>query len=389
MNMKKTDGKKYFLSNLKTLLVEWSLLSTFHCYPKIFQTKNIHAKLTWSLLFILFSCLTFWLVVKGILDYVEFDVVSKIRVISQQSITFPTITICDANPFTSKEAEHFIRDTLLLENVTISRLYTLYNNLTVNKQMERMEMNTISDLAMLRVAHFNDSIKKSLGFSSNQIKVCQFDYGECDLNWFFSYKLGNCFQFNSGKSANLSLKETTLGGRSYGLYVSLGPLINQNSFNTYYSTGLKIYIHNGSFMSLGAEEIFAKIGEQSIIKLKKTFTRKSVYPHSTCQDLTEFQSSTFKLMKDISGEYRQKDCLEICLQKLIVDTCGCMLTILPFYDKETPCASSNQTSCQEKIYGQRKVYVQEKCLAECPLECEYTKYDWSMSTLDYPNVAFF
>jgi len=386
---KAVEKRTGFLDNLKTLLVEWSLLSTFHCYPKIFQTKNIYAKLTWSLLFIIFSCLTFWLVVKGIVDYAEFDVVSKIRVISQQSITFPTVTICDANPFASKEADELIREILSEENFTISTLYTTYNNLKINKQTERLELNTISDMAMLRVAYLSDSQKKSLGFSLNQIKVCEFDSGECELNWLFSYKLGNCFQFNSGKSANLSLKETTLGGRSYGLYLSLGPLINQNSFNTYYSTGLRIYIHNGSFLSSGAEEIFVKIGEQSIIKLKKTFTRKSLYPHSMCQDLTEFWSPTFELMKDLSGEYRQKDCLEICLQKLIVDTCGCMLTILPTFGMHLPCANANQKSCPSYIYEQRKVHVQEKCLAECPLECEYTKYDWSMSTLDYPNHAFF
>jgi hypothetical protein len=46
--------------------------------------------------------------VKGILDYFEFGVVTKIRVISQKSIDFPTITICDASIFTTKEAENLL-----------------------------------------------------------------------------------------------------------------------------------------------------------------------------------------------------------------------------------------------------------------------------------------
>ena len=97
-------------NKLKQLIEEWSLLSTFHCYPKIFQTKSNREKWIWSLIFILFSCLTFWLLIKGILDYLEFDVVTKIRVISSKSLNFPTLTICDSSLFTTKEAE------LLLNN---------------------------------------------------------------------------------------------------------------------------------------------------------------------------------------------------------------------------------------------------------------------------------
>ncbi len=106
--------KKNFRKNLKTLLVDRALLSTFHCYPKIFQTKNLYAKLIWSLLFILFNCLTF-LFVKGVLDFLEYDVVTKIRVISQQSITFPIVTICDASLFTTKESETLLERAKLLD----------------------------------------------------------------------------------------------------------------------------------------------------------------------------------------------------------------------------------------------------------------------------------
>jgi hypothetical protein len=66
-----------------------------------------------------------------------------------------------------------------------------------------------------------------------------------------------------------------------------------------------------------------------------------------------------------------------------------MLTILPFYEKDIPCANATQRSCQNKIYEQRKVHVQEKCIAECPLECEYVTYETAMSQLDYPSRQHF
>ena len=68
------------ITEAKHRLVEWSLSSNIHCYPKIFQSKNIYAKILWLICFLLFSFLTFWLVIKGVLDFLEFDVVAKIRV---------------------------------------------------------------------------------------------------------------------------------------------------------------------------------------------------------------------------------------------------------------------------------------------------------------------
>jgi hypothetical protein len=369
------------------LLKEWSLLSTFHCYPKIFQTKSIYAKLIWSLIFVLFSCLTFWLVVKGIVEYFEFDVVTKIRVISPQSITFPTVTICEANMFTTKEAEELISEALLLENETISTLASLYDQYNGNEK-ERFEMNTLIDLAIGRLAHFNESMKKSMGLSFDQIQKCHFDYREeCELDWVFSNKHGNCYQFNSGKRK--PKKETKLGGRRSGLYLQIGPLINRNSFSTYYSTGLKLFIHNGSFVSTGAEEIFIKTGEQTNIKLNKILTRKATYPHSTCQDVTKFQSNTFNLIKSFQNEYHQRDCIDICLQNLIIIECNCLLAFLPEIGNCLPCVNSSQKACLNRVYENKTRLIQEKCENECPLECDYTSYDWSMSSLVYPSVPYF
>ena len=241
-------------------------------------------------------------------------------------------------------------------------------------------MNTLIDLALKSVAHMNESTKKSMGFALNQIETCRFDF---KFEWFFSYKYGNCFQFD-----NRQVKETTMGGRTFGLFLTLGPLINKNNFNTYYSTGLKIFIHNGTFNSTGSEEINIKMGEQTSIKLKKTFTRQAAQPHSACQDLTLFKSDIFDLMKHFHGEYRQKNCLEICLQMLIATECGCMLTILPELDNRLPCVNASEKICQNKVFLDKKS-MQEKCIDQCPLECGYTTYDWSMSTMDYPSVPFF
>ena len=66
-----------------------------------------------------------------------------------------------------------------------------------------------------KLNHMNESTKtKSMGFALNQIETCHFDLKPCEFEWFFSYKYGNCFQFNNRKD-----KETTMGGLTIGLFL--------------------------------------------------------------------------------------------------------------------------------------------------------------------------
>ena len=57
-----------------------------------------------------FSFGTFWFFIMGILDYLEFDVVSKIRVYNEKTLVFPLITFCEINPFSSKIAVKILGD---------------------------------------------------------------------------------------------------------------------------------------------------------------------------------------------------------------------------------------------------------------------------------------
>ena len=50
----KDENVKYL--RIKELFVQWSLFSHFHCYPKIFQTKNNLLRIAWLALFLMFTC---------------------------------------------------------------------------------------------------------------------------------------------------------------------------------------------------------------------------------------------------------------------------------------------------------------------------------------------
>lgn len=67
---------------IKTKFLQWSQSVTYHCFPKIFkETKktNLCAKLICAFVFVSFSGLTSYLLLKNIIAYYRFNVVSSIK----------------------------------------------------------------------------------------------------------------------------------------------------------------------------------------------------------------------------------------------------------------------------------------------------------------------
>ena len=123
-------------------LKQWSLSSSFHCFPKIFQNSHFAVRSIWTILFLIFSFLTFKLLFRSFGEYLKYDVVSKIRVINEKSSPFPTVTICDANPFSTNEAQKMLQPSNIqtdffslqnLTNIEISLIQMEYNKNTIMK----------------------------------------------------------------------------------------------------------------------------------------------------------------------------------------------------------------------------------------------------------------
>jgi hypothetical protein len=372
---------------VQTTFKEWSLSTSFHCYPKIFRSENVTVRLSWSICFMFFSILTFKLLYKSLHEYFEYDVVSKIRVLNEKSSPFPTVTICDANPFSTMYAESFLKNTKsqaeFFSGLNLSKIETSLIQMEYNK-------NTI----MKQAFGLKDEEKRKLGFSLDQIRSCYFNELECniqkDFYWFFSYKWGSCYQFNSGKNTTLPLKQTKLGGKNYGLGLFIGPMYNLNKYPTFHSTGLRIFVHNNSFLSSSADEILVEMGKHSSISIKKTITHKSPMPHSECQDLSEFKSDLYDYIKINHMEYRQKDCFEMCLQKIIIENCKCFYTWLPAFGFSLPpCFNTAQFQCLASKFNEAIDKLESICGPKCPLECNSVTYDLTMSSLSFPNKQFY
>ena len=133
-------------------------------------------------------------------------------------------------------------------------------------------------------------------------------------------------------------------------------------------------------------------GKYTSISVRKVLTYKTAWPYSDCQETTSgLKSEFYEYLKQTGSEYRQKDCIEVCLQNIIIDDCKCFHTRYPILvNNIMPCFNQTQVTCLDKHLTRTKnEEIENKCLVECPLECQYSSYEVASSSFDYPNREFF
>ena len=105
-------NKKTFLlklSNVKETFLSWSKSADINCYQKMLDySGNYFVQFIWLMILLGSTGATFYLIAKSIMDYSKYEVTSQIQVVNEIPADFPTITLCDNNPFASKFAENFI-----------------------------------------------------------------------------------------------------------------------------------------------------------------------------------------------------------------------------------------------------------------------------------------
>jgi hypothetical protein len=220
-------------------------------------------------------------------------------------------------------------------------------------------------------------------------KACTNTFIDSFTRTYFSYDYGNCLQFNSGfndSGSTFELNKVDTEGKQHGFSIVFGPLYSSNKYLSSHVDGLIVYIHNQSV--LPSKFATADIGKETNIVVGRTFKSMKEKPYSECQDVNTINSEIVRLNKQKHKKYayRQADCFDLCLQRLIVKSCGCYFTKYSSLDESSPCLNLTELECINKQQG---LFRQEDCENDCPLECSSAHYDYSISSLSFPNPKFF
>jgi hypothetical protein len=366
------------MKNVKEIFITWSKSVDINVYTKMIEySPNYKVQLIWLLILFGSTGATFYFISKSILDYLKYEVVSQTNLVTEFPTDFPTVTFCDNNPFSTKYSE------------------SVWENVAKINEIKYLNTETLLFLTLLKISssEYNDEQRKRLGLGFDQIYSCRFNSIDClnDLHWYWSFDYGNCWQFNSGlnlTNQKISLKKSNNKGIYCFLSIEIFPLLYENKYFTMSpSTGMVVFVHNSSFKP-STDQIFIEPGKLSTIQVERTFFQKYPYPYSDCIDLDSHSSEFYDYIKMTGKTYRQQDCLEICIQKSIINECKCYAT---YFDNLNtivePCLTQTQYNCTSKQFN---VNVVSDCKFKfCPLECETVKYDLSVSSQAYPSKTYY
>jgi hypothetical protein len=375
---------------IKGRLEDWSKSLTAHGFSNIFLAKRKPIKILWilSLMSSIMYCI--YNIYSEIRGYLKYDHSTHLETVVEMPTLFPTISICNINPFITKKSENLIREIFNLEYGINLTNYSL----TPIELIEKLNYVNLKAKLNAYLPEYKDEHRKELGFSLEDILIeCNYNHNACthsDFVWFYSLNYGNCYRFNSGFNKigdKQPIKRSVRPGSENGLSLVFFLGESENRFSSAWSTGLKIFVHNNTARPSIYDGIEVKMATSTNIGVKRTFQLKLPKPYSECIDLDDYEGSViFESMKNSSYKYRQKDCFDLCLQKDIINVCKCYDLNYERLDNVSACVNSSQLTCANEEYLKyTKDNMNKKCTMHCPLECDEITYDYTLSSSDYPT----
>ncbi len=139
------------------------------------------------------------------------------QIIDESPAEFPSVLICDSNPFTTLESQ-FLLDQMMNLITFNKRDYIGYNNTGIgldklgfyNYYFPQKELLLSIDLNQFASTlafepTFTNLQRKSLGWNLSEVLInCKFNGFDCDISkdfeWYHSFQYGNCYHFNTLKN---------------------------------------------------------------------------------------------------------------------------------------------------------------------------------------------
>jgi hypothetical protein len=188
---------------------------------------------------------------------------------------------------------------------------------------------------------------------------------KCCLRY-YDFHYGNCFKFNSGFNSNghtIPFKFSNIPGEKNGLFLSFVLQKSQNRYSSAPSTGLRIFVHNASFVPSSSEGINLRLAALTNIAIKKSVINKAPSPYSECINLKKFDSILYRSIIKSKRVYRQSDCFDLCFQKNVIENCGCYYLQYPKLMDSKPCLTPDQLLCaSEQRIGFIDTNINKQCI---------------------------
>ena len=386
--------------SIQNALIKKVSHSMFDGIVKIIEKKRIAMKIFWSLALFVTLGTCALLLIKAVLDFLAYEVVTTITVRNEIPAKMPTIILCNTNPLMTTNAIQFA-----------SYIYSLYNVAHINNYLHfylrqtqfPRTLNNKADIRLPRVMvmaaalepQLSDVFRKSLGMTIEDMLIsCTFNSLKCtpdNFIWKYDPYYGNCYKFNSSGSSQIS-QAGKFGGLSMELFVGQAVAVEQIS----QSNGLNIYVLNETASFNTFSGIGASTGKETTFLINKKLVKKIEKPYGECTpnliDSHSYSSDLYRLTFEIYKSYKQKDCFNTCFQQYLIKETelGCYFVSLPYLSNSTTPACLQGLELFNSIAYFTTFFIEDVALkcSGCPLECESEFFTLTTSSLAYPTQIY-
>jgi len=257
--LERTDRVNKFdkkIEKIKQKSKELVMASTCHGLPGVFRTKRIFFKIMWLSLFIISTLLGINTVIGTIKTYLNYEIVTKIDVITEIPTEFPAVTIIN------------LRD-----------------------RKSKTPLNEIMIYCNINLEECNE----------NDFEMIVDNYG------FVSHRFTKKKSYTAGMQYGLQLLINLENVTCKKCYLDgLRLIVHNHSIDPgYYSGGTK----SGFILSPGFNHEIA---------IKRTFSSKLGLPHNNCikniTSLDSYDSDLYRyILESTKYQYTQKDCFDYCM----------------------------------------------------------------------------
>ena len=211
-------------TNINTLVKEVLYNSLAQIALKAYHTPHHFLRLFLLACVVISVGFAGYMVVKSLMLYMSYDIITTTRFIFETSPLFPKVTICNKCPFTTKFAFEFLKE--VNSSYNFLREPSLLDEKTYQNKFELVENFTMDAISLISRDDFPKDTRRKLSHDLNGTLIsCWYGWEECSSSDFvLSYDpyYGNCHVFNSGMDTNgdrIPLKTSNLSGAYYGFQV--------------------------------------------------------------------------------------------------------------------------------------------------------------------------
>ena len=348
--------------------------TTFHGVPHIAASRSLVRIAYWSILLIVALCLMIYAIVEISRAYFAFNTyISEVQSLVGR-LKFPAVTICNLNQYSKSAVQETLNYTeeQLFNTVLFADLFSTRQELTRYRSADFSQL--AAELEEDTAAFVSAGLTAFSHKLENMLWSCYYNDRPCSVDSFTTFDNinGRCFTFN-GDTSNLLYTRTP--GSMFGLEL----VLNAEQYEYYLaksdSVGFKVYIHRqGDIPYLGEHAGFTvSPGVHTDVVLTAEAFSYLEPPQGSCRK---------NLKLDYYEIYTRQACLDECMTKFIVRSCGCRQQYMP--GDVLVCGPNKTAFC---FPNASKNFSYTQC--DCPIPCEIPEsYKHELSYSVYPSQHY-